>query len=231
MLRSKVAGIAVSLAALSLSSAETALAQDLIYYPSVANGKRIYLSPATHTDAGGRGECGGLNENDIAYWNSRLATYGDFSSLGVRNLQQRGYTVRIGTGTIQSAINNSNSWGASAHIPIHSNAPSSSCTTTDATRHGTMVIYRSGSTNGPLLADKLMKWVGGGSPGTNDFTCYNPGHPCSKVDLGELRDTAAPAAYLEAEYHTWNTGTNFLWNEAWSWRVAAGVDEHFGYPR
>lgn len=206
-------------------------AQDLIYNPAVSNGKRIYLSPARHSDTGGRGECLGLSENDIAYWNSRLAAYGNFSSQNVKNLNERGYTVRIGTSTVQGAINNSNAWGAHAHIPLHSNTPSTSCATTAAGSHGTLVIYRTGSTNGQRLATMLNKWLGGGSPGTRDTTCYNPNHPCTRIDLGELRDTAAPAAYLEAEYHTWDTGANWLWTEPWSWRIAAGVDEHFGYPR
>lgn len=212
------------------SSTVPLAAQDLIYNPSVPNGKKVYLSPARHSNTGSRGECRSLSENDIGYWNARLATYANFSS-GNQNLNQRGYTVRIGTSTLQGAINNSNAWGAHAHIPLHSNAPSSSCTTTDASRHGTVVIYRSGSTNGQNLASKLNRWIGAGSPGTNDYTCYNPNHPCTSIDLGELRDTAAPAAYIEAEFHTWNTGADWLWNEPWSWRIAAGVDEHFGYPR
>ncbi len=209
-------------------SAQPAIAQDLIYNPVVSNGKRVYISPARHSDTGGRGECQGLSENDIAYWNARLAAYGSFTN--VKNLNQRGYAVRIGTGTIQSAITNSNAWGAHAHIPLHSNARTEACTTTTVSNHGTVVIYRTGSTNGLNLANKLNYWVGGNSPGTSDSVCYNPNHPCSTIDLGELRDTAAPAAYVEAEFHTWNTGTNWLWNDPWSWRIAAAVDEHFGYP-
>jgi hypothetical protein len=222
--------------ALALILSPTAVsAQDLIYNPTItSNGYRIYISPARHSDAGGRGECLNLNENDIAYWNARLSAYGDFSAYGVHNFTQRGYTVRVGTGTIQSAINNSNTWGSHRHIPLHSNASSLGCASTDATRHGTVVIYRSGSTNGQALADRLRNWVGTGgtgSPGTNDYICYNPGHPCTTIDLGELRDTAMPAAYVEADFHSWNRGADWLWNVAWSWRIAAGVDEHLGYPR
>ena len=76
---------------------------DEYYYPSVSNGKRIYMSPARHTDSGSRGECNGVGENDMAYWNSRDASTGSSASL-----TGRGYNVRLGTTTYQEAVNNSN---------------------------------------------------------------------------------------------------------------------------
>src|SRR5712672_1693664 len=94
-------------------------AQDEIYpaYDPV-NYYRVYLSPARHTDAGSRGECNGMNENTMAYWVAWDATNADYyadvanTTSDGRNLTTRGYEVRIGTGTLQSAINNSNAWGA-----------------------------------------------------------------------------------------------------------------------
>src|SRR5918995_1839097 len=60
-----VAALAVAL--LTLLGLENARA-DYIYQPyGTWNGKKIYLSPARHSDAGGRGECQGMNENHMAF--------------------------------------------------------------------------------------------------------------------------------------------------------------------
>jgi hypothetical protein len=219
-------------------------AADLIYDPYGAwNGKRIYLSPARHSDAGSRGECGSTDENSLGYNLAYYATNGSYYSdaynptSSYRNLRARGYKVRIGRGTLQSAIDNSNAWGATLHIPMHSNADvAGQCSRTTASRFGTVIIYWHTSSGGPNLAAKLRDTVGAysgaTSPGTNDFTCYNPGHPCTTITLGELRYTVAVAAYMESEFHTWTTGYNWLTQSwQWGWRVGWAVDSHLGYPR
>lgn len=149
------------------------------------------------------------------------------------NLLERGYTTRVGNGTVSSAINNSNAWGADLHVVMHSNSKvTQNCPSTNAGVYGTNVIYRSGSTRGQALASSLNSAIGPASPGTNDYICYNPGQPCTTIDLGELRDTVAPAAYIEAEFHDWDQGANFLWNDlSWQWRIAYGIDSHLGFPR
>lgn len=206
-----------------------AKAQDLLYDPTVTwNTYRIYLSPARHTDAGGRGECGGNNENNMAYDVAWTATTGDPGY----DLRSRGFKVRIGRGTISTAISNSNAWAAHIHVPLHSNARTTTCTNTTASSFGTNVIYYSSSTNGQALANRINYWVGYESPGTNDYICPNPGHPCTTINLGELSQTSAVAAYSETEFHVWNTGVNWLTNELpWAWYLAVAIDEHLGYPR
>lgn len=181
-------------------------AADLHYnpYPGPWNGKKVYLSPARHTDAGGRGECNGNNENNMAFGIALNA---------VNHLTSSGYNyqVRIGNGTLQSAISNSNAWGSNAHLPLHSNARSEACSNTTASVHGTNTIYRAGVGTSQLMAQRILDNVGPQTPGTNDFICYNPGQPCTSIDLGELRSVSAPyRAYSEVEYHTWTTGTNWL---------------------
>ncbi len=212
--------------------------QDEIYaaYAPV-NLYRVYLSPARHTDSGLRGECSGLDENTMAYWVAYDATTGDYyndvpnTTSDGRNLTARGYEVRIGTGTLQSAIDNSNAWGADLHIPLHSNSGPGGCASTNASAFGTNVIYRSGSTSGQALADQLRWSVGPASPGTNDYICLNPGDPCTIIDLGELRNTNAVAAYMESEFHSWTIGVNWLWSDySWRWRIGVGVDQYLGYP-
>jgi N-acetylmuramoyl-L-alanine amidase len=208
-----------------------AVAQDEIYTAPVPNGYRIYLSPARHSDSGARGECLGTDENTMGYLNALDAS--NSNHFASDNLLERGYTTRVGNGTVSSAINNSNAWGADLHVVVHSNSKlTQNCPSTNASVYGTNVIYRSGSTRGQALASSLNSAIGPASPGTNDYICYNPGQPCTTIDLGELRETVAPAAYIEAEFHDWDRGANFLWNDwSWQWRIAYGIDSHLGFPR
>ncbi|HEX6289507.1 MAG TPA: hypothetical protein VFZ66_09970 [Herpetosiphonaceae bacterium] len=230
--------IALVVAALCYVTAERAQA-DYLYDPyGTWNGHKIYLSPARHTDTGARGECGGNSENTMAYNAANNATNGNYyndvydPSSPYRNLRSRGYQVRIGDTTYRAAIDNSNAWGANIHIPMHSNADvSGQCTRTDATRFGTVTIYRDTSMNGRVFAETLNEKVGPSSPGTRDFSCKNPGDPCTVIDLAELRETNAVAGYLESEFHTWNTGVNWLKQPSWPWRVGWAVDAYLGYPR
>jgi hypothetical protein len=230
--------IVALIATLSYVSADGAKA-DYLYEPyGTWNGFKIYLSPARHSDAGGRGECGGNNENTMAYNVANTATNGNYyddlynTTSQYRNLRARGYRVRIGNGTLRSAIDNSNAWGANLHIPIHSNADvAGQCTRTDASRFGTVTIYRYTSTNGAKFAGWLRDTVGPSSPGTRDYSCKNPGDPCTTIDLAELRETYAVAGYLESEFHTWNTGVNWIKQAYWPWRIGWAVDGHLGYPR
>lgn len=216
---------------------------DLIFEPTRTwNGHRIYLSPARH-EPDNRG-CSSASENELAYFAAYDAAnslfYNDVydPSNPYRSLRSRGYRVRVGTGTLSSAIANSNAWGATRHIVIHSNAdgPPTQCSRTNRDLFGTLGIYRSGSTQGYDLTYKLSHSIGvetgRRSPGTNDIMCFNPGHPCTDTDLGELRETNAPAAYMETEYHTWNPGVTWLYDSAsWAWRFGYAVDWHLGYPR
>jgi hypothetical protein len=212
---------------------------DTIYNPyGTWNGFKIYLSPARHSDTGSRGECGGNSENAMAATAANNATNGNYyndlydPSSVYRNLRARGYQVRIGDGTLRSAIDNSNAWGANLHIPMHSNADvTGQCTRTDASRFGTVTIYRYTSSNGQVFAGILRDKVGASSPGTRDYACKNPGDPCTTIDLGELRETNAVAGYLESDFHTWNTGVNWLKQPSWPWRIGWAVDAHLGYPR
>lgn len=215
-----------------------AVAADDIYNPyGVWNGKRIYLSPATHPNSGSRGECLNQSENSmaygLAYWAANTTTYnGQTNSTSeYRNLRSRGYLVRIGRSNYTQAVTNSNSWNATLHIPLHSNAPGGtfSCSNTTASSWGARVMYQ--STADSELANDMKVGIGGATPGTSDRICTVP--QCSSfTTLHELSAPNAVAAYMETEFHTWNTGASFLGTPVnWAWRIGSGVDAYLNFPR
>lgn len=220
-------------------------AGDLRYRPygGAWNGKRIYLSPARHRDSGSRGECGVKGENTFAFyaaWDATNGThYGDRyrPDSPWRNLRGRGYKVRIGRGTVASAIRRSNRWKAHRHIPIHSNADvHNRCGRTGTAGFGTWLLYLDGHARAKNLSQTLKNTVGAysgfTSPGTGDRVCRNIADDCTQVKpLGELKYTNRPAAYMESEFHTWNRGHDWLGSsQQWAWRIAWAVDLHLGYP-
>lgn len=197
------------------------------YYPSASNGKRIYMSPARHNDSGSRGECNGVGENTMAYYNSLDASTGSTASL-----TGRGYTVRLGTTTYQEAVTNSNAWGADRHIVLHSNAIGGVSCSYESGAHGTWVMHYETSTTGKAVATSIKNAMGPKSPGTGDRVCANPRDKCISFTAYELRYTSAPAAYIEAEFHDWGTGANWLWDDlTWQTSIAEGVDAQMGRPR
>jgi len=213
--------------AIVFSGAGSALA-DVEMYPADWNGQKVYLSQACHGANGGSNcnentGCNGYGEN---FWSASWADKAAFGGSNVSGtpLISRGYAVRIGQGGASNNINSSNAWGATMHIPMHSNARDPvACPTTDNSYGGTWMLYL--SSNGRQLSDQLLYTLRGVSPGTNDRLVY-------RSDLGELTQTRAVAAYMETEFHTWQRGVDFL-ADPWqhSWRVGYGVDRCRGYPR
>jgi len=230
-------GCAVAIGAAAVVAGPGPATADVTYGPADGvdwNGYRIYLSPARHSNSGNRGECQ-LEENVNGFLAANNATNAEFQDQH-KNLRERGYKVRIGNGTVATAIANSNSWGADLHIPLHSNAiPGVPCTHTSS-GHGTWGIHE-GNLFDQLLAQDLVGWIGEeqdglgqASPGTGDRTCHT--QTCTAFDsLGEIRETDGVSAYMELEFHTWNTGAAYLANaNRWSWRIPAAIDTFLGSP-
>jgi hypothetical protein len=193
-------------------------APDEIYQPATWNGYRIYLSPADHANGG----CGDYIESTNMHRVAHSAATG--TTIGAGSLQDRGYKVRIRHGTLTEGVSRSNNWPSHRHIPLHSNARSSSqCGYSSG---GTQTYYYPGSTRGEDLARKLKNLLGEVSPGAAlEYVDTRPG-------LYELYATTMPAAYVEAEFHDWTQGKNWLVNYPdWSWRIGYAVDLHLGYPR
>lgn len=204
-----------------LSSAQA----DTTYVPSPDNNQRVYLSEACHNSSS-TGPCNtnfgcdNYSENvrsaDIAYDSLRSPSGG---------LLDRQYIVRIGNGTIQENIQHSNSWNSRMHIPIHTNAAGAATCNQPASEgiRGTHGLYR--SNNDQELARELKQALGASSPGTGDAVIH-------RGNLGELSDTQAVAGYLEAEFHDWPRGVNWLReSNSWTWLIGLGVDTCRGYPR
>ena len=193
---------------------------DAIYYGT--NGKKIYLSPADH--GGGNIGCDGYVEDHEA---ERLAIQAAVGS--GEDLLQRGYTVRIGGGTMFDNIANSNAWGSDYHIPMHSNAQLTgmNCAAPYDLSYGasgTYLMYKPGNTEGSGLSDELVIRVGDASPGTG-FDRKE-----ARGDLYELNNSNAPAAYLEMAFHTFGADEDWLRMNNWTWRIGWAVDRYLGYP-
>ncbi|MBT3247668.1 MAG: hypothetical protein HN361_02325 [Actinobacteria bacterium] len=211
---------------------------------SPRNYYRVYLSPAWHSStAGARGECLNKSERSMARVTAYHASVYDWVS-GMFTLRERGYDVAVGIGSPVANKNDSNSWGANYHIPIHSNAAWGCSSPISSSNAGTRVIYVSSGGSG--LASKLVYYVGqrnytsygSPSPGTNDYRGHvNTGitsFDCISGNgvpaLTEVCYTTAVAAYLEAEFHDWNTGASWLDTTNWQSRIGWSVDVYLGYP-
>lgn len=215
----------LTVAAGGLVALAPAASADVTYVPDNWNGKVIYLSEACHdrgdtvchTNTG----CDGFSENANSHLLAMSA--GREFDPNQLSLVDRGYKVVRGNGLTRQNIARSNRVGADVHVPLHSNAISKSCEKGhSASRYGTHVMYV--STAGKQCAGRLVSRVGAVSPGTSDSRKY-------RSDLGELNQTKAVSCYVEQEYHVWQKGVSWMRNrDAWSWRVAAGVDEYLGYP-
>lgn len=245
-LRNNIYSLTLALTILSLAQTNIAVADINFSHSGQWNYKKVYLSPARHSNAGSRGECNTYefidynryraNENTQALYYAVVAANGDQignyqSSSTSRNLRVRGYKVRIGLGSVTSAVNNSNSWNANVHIPIHSNARTEQCSNSDNSKHGTVIIYK--SNNGKKLAEDIKSKYSGNSPGTNDFVCHNSSNCTAFNCLAELCNTNAVAAYLEREYHTWNKGILHLSHpesKKISWKLGWAIDQYLGWP-
>ena len=230
-------GCAAAIGAVAVVGTAGQAQADVTYDPVSGvdwNGYRIYLSPATHTDSGMRGECY-LEENVNGFLAANNATNAQFNDQH-KNLRERGYKVRIGNGTVNTAVLNSNSWGADMHIPLHSNARPNVPCAQSSSAHGTWGIHE-GNPFDEILAQELSQWIGEheaglgqASPGTGDRICHT--QTCTGYgSLPEIRETNGLSAYMELEFHTWSTGATYLANaNRWSWRIPAAIDTVLGSP-
>lgn len=98
------------------------------------------------------------------------------------------------------------------------------------------------SSGGHALSDKLVYWIGQASgswgplrsPGTPDYDCDDRvTNSCTSIlNLPELTQTNAVAAYVEMEFHDNYQGADWMRYQyfKWAWRFGPAVDQYLGYP-
>ena len=139
--------------------------------------KKIYLSPSNQD--GNLYAYGNTNECDQC---NRIAEAAKTA------LERCGFTVKKAPKgqEMRTSINESNSWGADLHIPIHTNAGGG---------QGTVVFVYQQTPNNMQFAEPVYEAVQAVSPGKIDYGVReNP-------SLAELNSTAAVAVYVEVDFH------------------------------
>lgn len=139
--------------------------------------KKIYLSPSNQ------------DGNLYAYGNTNeMEQCNRIADATKKALERCGFTVKKATKgqAMRTSINESNSWGADLHIPIHTNAGGG---------NGTIVfVYKASDTN-MRFAKPIYTAVQAVTPGKIDYGVRE--YP----DLAELNSTNAVAVYIEVDFH------------------------------
>lgn len=138
---------------------------------------KIYLSPSNQD--GNMYAYGNTNECEQC---NRIA------ECAKKALQRCGFDVKkaVKGQNMYTSINESNSWGADLHIPIHTNAGGG---------NGTVVFVYSKATGNMKFANPIYKQVQNVSLGTIDYGVRE--YP----ELAELNSTNAIAVYIEVDFH------------------------------
>jgi len=154
----------------------------------MATYQRIYLSPSNQ-DANTY-SYGSTNEMEQC---NRIAEFAEIA------LKRNGFDVKRApkAQNMYTSINESNSWGADWHIPIHTNAFNYNVT------GGTYVILYQDTYENNKLGKAVLDEVGIISPGSDYALGYNTG-------FAELNSTNAVATYLEVEFHDTVEGAKWI---------------------
>ena len=139
--------------------------------------KKIYLSPSNQD--GNLYAYGNTNECEQC---NRIA------DAAKEALERCGFTVRkaeLGQ-NMNVSINESNSWGADLHIPIHTNAGGG---------NGTMCMVFARTPENMKFAEPIYDAVQAVTPGKIDYGIRE--YP----QLAEINSTRAVAVYIEADFH------------------------------
>lgn len=139
--------------------------------------KKIYLSPSNQ------------NGNLYAYGNTNeMEQCNRIADAAKTALERCGFTVKKAPKgqNMNVSINESNSWGADLHMPIHTNAGGGS---------GTMCMVYSKASENMKYANPIYKAVQAVTPGKTEYGVRE--YP----DLSELCNTNAIAVYTEVDFH------------------------------
>lgn len=170
--------------------------------------KKIYLSPSNQD--GNLYAYGNTNECEQC---SRIADAAKDA------LERCGFSVKKAAKgqDMNVSINESNSWGADLHIPIHTNAGGGS---------GTMCMVFSRTPENMRFAEPIYEAVQSVTPGKIEYGIRE--YP----QLAEINSTRAVAVYVEADFHDnariakWITENTVTIGEA----IAKGICNAYGVP-
>ena len=148
--------------------------------------KKIYLSPSnqrSNTYASG-------NTNEMAQCDK-------IANATATALKRCGFEVKVGKSgdTMQNRCNESDSFKADIHMPIHTNAYNGKVT------GGTRIFCL--NSNGKKACEAVLSELGKISPGTADSVTYQTG-------LYEINVPAALTVYVECEFHDTKTGAEWI---------------------
>ena len=148
--------------------------------------KKIYLSPSNQ------------NGNTYATGNTNeMAQCDKIAAATSSALKRCGFEVKVGKSgdSMQNRCNESDSFKADIHMPIHTNALNGK--TTGGTR-----VFCIGSKNAEV-SKAVLKTLGAISPGTTDNLTY-------RTDLYEINVPKAVSVYVECEFHDTKTGSDWI---------------------
>ncbi|MCI6496688.1 MAG: N-acetylmuramoyl-L-alanine amidase [Anaeromassilibacillus sp.] len=134
-------------------------------------------------------------------------------------LEKHGFEVKKAAQgqNMWTSINESNSWGANLHVPIHTNAFNGSLT------GGTLIMIYSTSGENLKAGHAIFNRLAPITPGSDYSIRRN-------TSLAELNSTKAIAVYIECEFHDTVDGANFIINntDKLGEAIAHGICDYFG---
>ena len=168
--------------------------------------KKIYLSPSSQP--ANKYAVGNTNEQEQC--RKIAAKCGEA-------LKRCGFDVRVGlSGSMYTRVEESNAWGANAHIPIHTNA-------FDGKVAGFRGMYFKTTSEGYKLVAAIEDAVAPITPGKSDGLSAQPG-------LYEVNNSKAPCAYLELGFHDNKEEAQYIIDhtEDLAEAICKGICNHYG---
>lgn len=168
--------------------------------------KRIYLSPSNQF--ANYYATGSTNE---------MAQCDKIAKATATALKRCGFEVKVGSSgdSMQHRCNESDSFNADIHMPIHTNAYNGQVT------GGTRIFCL--NSNGRKACQAVLKELGKISPGTTDSITYQTG-------LYEINVPKALTVYVECEFHDTKTGSDWIRNNITNIgeAICKGLCSYFG---
>lgn len=168
--------------------------------------KKIYLSPSDQT--ANKYAYGGTNE---AVQCRRIADAAE------KALKRCGFLVKNNkTSSMVARVDESNSWGADLHVPIHTNAYNKSVT-------GTRIFCWNKTGEGYKASKAVYNALAPLTPGTSENVSVN-------AELYEIKYPYAPSVYIEVDFHDVARIAQWIIEHAEDIgeAICEGICKHFG---